>query len=461
MFELRASSADLTSKARMMVVDPFKKIPLHDADFDEIIPLGEGTQGIVYAVAVHFEGDPQEYRYVVKRLRRTRVLPPPPMCNASFSCSEPPTLSAESSFVPEVRSIASASTRRRRTFFNGPSFDKHAQITEDNTSLTENNIIKLIQIIKHNNEEYALLPYCELFLDMFMEGEMNQLDYEDRMALTCEILIDVLNAVRYLNYSKDFVHRDLKPENIALCEGKWCILDFECAAQIGQKVRVVGSPYYMHPWCFLDPSKSALPGNDMYAVGQIMKQLLLLPPSFQSTCYYDIMHEKVALYKAEIKEKWEKRITIPPTDETSVINKLIRLSEEMCGLMSDQPDIDNVIERLRRIHEEICAHLGHKVTRSPLSSEPSSLFSELYKSSKSDGYFSSSQDKAREHMREIPRVLERRRSSWGGILAEEASKSDDSDFGEMGVSVTNHYQDEVSSEGGRPCREQTNINVED
>jgi len=438
----------------MMVIDPFKKVPLHDADFDEIVPLGEGTQGIVYAVAVHFEGDPEEYRYVVKRLRRVRVLPSASACNASFSCSEPPALSAESSFVPEVRSIASS---RRK----GPSFDKHARITENTTSLTENNILKLIQIIKHNNEEYALLPYCDLFLDMFMEGQMSQLDYEDRMALTCEILIDVMNAVRYLNYSKDFVHRDLKPENIALCEGKWCILDFECAAQIGQKVRAVGSPFYMHPWCFLDPSKSALPGNDMYAVGQIMRQLLLLPSSFQSTSYYEIMHEKVSIYKAEIKEKWEKHKSAPLTDGTTIINRLIRLSEEMCGLMSDQPDIDDVIERLQQIHKEICSHLGHNIIRSPLSSEPSSLFSDLYKSSKSDGYFSSSQDKAKEYMREIPRVLERRRSSWGGILAEEASKSDDSDFGEMGMSVTAHYQDDVSSEGGRPQREQTKINMED
>jgi len=262
-----------------------------------------------------------------------------------------------------------------------------------------------------------------------MEEQFPQLDYDQRIALTCEIILDVLIAIRHLNYTKDCAHRDIKPENIALCQKKWCILDFECAAEVGQKVKgTVGSPYYMHPWCFVDCTKSTFPGNDMYAVALIMRQLLGLPSMFTSKSYYDLIDEKISIHRAEISAKWQNHEFPKFTDDSTGFGKLTRLTEQMSGLMSDQPSIDDVIDTLKSVHEKTCKNLSPTNRDSATSRDctmgfinvvqlldvpnagkldtSSSLFNDLYESSRSDGYFSSSRDKAEAYMQEVPKVLE-------------------------------------------------------
>lgn len=408
-----------TSQVKYTVIDPFQKIPFEDADFDQIVPLGEGTQGIVYAVAIHIEGDPTEYRYVVKRLRKVRTLG-----SASISCS--PSAGTYGTMTPNsvhfsfgARSVASAISRQRMKK-RGPSFDSHIEITRDSNDITDHNIIKLIKIIEHNGEEYALLPYCDLFLDTFMNQQFKSLDETQRIILSCEILIDVLEALSYLNYTKDYAHRDIKPENIALCGGKWCIVDFECAISVGQKVKgTSGSPYYMHPWCFIDSDKSTLPGNDLYAIGVVLNQLLDLPPMFHSTNYYQLVDEKIAIHKANLVTKWGNGKAESLFVDMTPFGRLRHLSEQMCGLMSDQPSIDSIINEIRMIYSS--------VSKSPLSP-----LSEIYDYSRSDGYFSSMHDKTTAFMEQVPLTLERRRSSWGGIIKlPHQSDTDMSDEGDI------------------------------
>jgi serine/threonine protein kinase len=438
-----------TNKARLTVVDPNKRVPFYEADFNEMAPLAEGTQGMVYAVLAQVEGDETEQRYVVKRLRKHRALPSasisgspsaatfftkspePPESAPPAQCSEDGLIglmqtegitSGCPSFSFNNKSLISLISRRKKRTKKGPTFDSHAYITSESETVCDNNIIKLIHVIKHNDEDYALLPYCDLFLDIFLETSFKCLDSNSRVMLSCEIILDILNAVSYLNYQKDFVHRDIKPENIALCNGKWCLVDLECAVKADNKTKNMGgSPYYMHPWCFVDTYYSSLPGNDLYAVGQVLRDLLSLPSLYHSRCFRDLANEKVALHKLRRDAKWMESIPSSYTPDDTPYGKLCRLTEQMCGLMSDQPSIDDIISEIRSVHDEMNELL------SPVSSDPSSLFSELYRSSRTDGYFSSSQDKAQSYMQEVPRMLERRRSSWGGILAKRSeSSSDDS-----------------------------------
>jgi Protein kinase domain len=446
--------------ATMTVLDPFKKVPFEEADFDEIHPLGTGQQGTVYAIAIHIKNDPEEYRYVVKRLFKRRFLPscsisgspsagtygmPSPLemalSQAERSGHTLDTLLRNDTILDGARSVlngarsVASNASKRKTHKKGPSFDNHAHITKNNDHVNEHNIVKLINVIHHKGEDYALLPYCDLFLDIFVADHFSSLSPTPHLILVCDIMLDLLKALTYLNYTVDYVHRDIKMENIARCEGKWCIIDLECAAISGSKVKdFAGSPYYMHPWCFIDTTVSALPGNDMYALGQVLKQLLLLPPSFKSTDYYRLVDEKIAIHKSKILAKWKPKSPkksnnpqpnnsqqpeIPEQSEqpSNLPNdpkgRLIHLSDIMCGLMSDQPNIDDLSNEITEILSEL-----NKTPDSPSSSsESTNLFNELFRSSRSDGYFSTSREKNEEVLSTMPKVLERRRSSWGGILA--------------------------------------------
>lgn len=434
----------VTNKARLTVIDPFRRVPLQTADFDEITPLAEGSQGMIYAVLVHIEGDDEEYRYVVKRLRKVRALPSNSISGSPSAGTFDMGTPAEQNhglidilpakeiqcdgFSFGARSIASARSRKKKL----PSFASHAAITSESESICDHNIIKLIHVINHNDEEYALLPYCDLFLDIFLETGFNSLQPEEKILLSCEIMLDLLHAVSYLNYQKDFVHRDIKPENIALCQDRWCLVDLECAVKADSKVKkIAGSAYYMHPWCFIDTNHSALPGNDLYAVGQVLRDLLSLPSMYYSKGYYDLVNEKVMLHKAKRDAKWLYSIDTPYTESNSAYGKLTRLTEQMCDLMSNQPSIDDVVAQIRDIYNE-----AKSPTLSPVSSDQSSLFSELYKSSRTDGFFSSSKEKVDTYMQEMPKMLERRRSSWGGVLVErDDDSSTDDDMLDSKVSM--------------------------
>jgi hypothetical protein len=89
----------ISKRTSLTVVDPFRQIPFDRVDFNDVIPLGEGAQGLVYAVIVRLEDDPEDYRYVVKRLKKKRILG-----GASSDCTSGRFLSSAASY-PSSASI--------------------------------------------------------------------------------------------------------------------------------------------------------------------------------------------------------------------------------------------------------------------------------------------------------------------------------------------------------------------
>ena len=307
----RASSLQIAdeiteNKARIMVVDPRGMKPLEETNFDDVIPIGKGNQGSVYAILIRMS-DGTEEKMVAKCLhKKRRVL----RCR-SFS-------SLENASITSRETISAASAPISQSSFQGlkhpipknasrqdplcPSpFTIFKSISRGDKLLVNNNLIHLTHIIEHQGEKYALSAYCSVFLDDFIETKLRYLfdnDREKYLVVVKKIMINTLNALMILNYVKGFVHRDIKPENIALCEDEWCFTDFEASARMGATSQeFVGSPYYMHPACFLDNGKTTHPGNDLYALGLVFDAILFQPKRFKSETIRELSDEKITAYK--------------------------------------------------------------------------------------------------------------------------------------------------------------------
>lgn len=417
---------DLLSKqeAIVTVVDPFRYVDFKDADFSQIVPFGEGSQGIVYAVMIHLSNDPNEYRFVIKCIKERKKLPQfvASQCQSetSFTCSFTSSICTDA--ILDSAKNAAIKIRKKKNKDNF--FHNHKNITRNHDSLSNHNIIKLIDVIKHDDgTEYALIPYCDIFLDTFFEKHFHDLNTETRLILICEIILNVLEAIIFLNYEVGYVHRDIKLDNIARFDNKWCIIDFESAILVYSKdAEFTGSPYYVHPACFSDSEKTAWPGNDMYAIAQVLRKLLMLPSDYQSDTIYGIFREKLDVYKKEIHDKWSSGIIKQyPTEIPNNEERMIIMSEKMCSLMSDQPSIDDVYKEFESIYLDL-----KKVKKSePTLSDSFSIITDLYKSSRSDGYFSSSTDGKLIFMRETCKEYTKKRNS---IYANVEFSSDDDDL---------------------------------
>jgi len=383
------------NKATLTVIDPFVKRDFKDTDFNEVVPIGEGDQGAVYAVLVKLS-DGTEERMVVKRLKRVRHLP----MNGSTS-----TIGTHSS--------------SQRAIHNHSPFETFRNISSGAISLTNNNLISLVHIMEHNGEKYALSAYAGVFLDEFIEGTLRYLYDNDRnkyLTVVKKIMLDTLRAVMMLNYDKGYVHRDIKPENIALLDDEWCLVDFEASARVGARVgQLIGSPYYIHPACFLDKNKSTHPGNDMFALSLVFERILFLPIRFKSLTYREMAEEKSELYKAVSEERYVTH-TQPETslrpNSRNVYDKLVNIAKRMGSvLMSEQPDIHDIIAEIVEMSIN----------------DDNSFLDNLYSSSKSDGFFNKSLEERQQYERQASFRRDRRRSSVVNCLQMKADFDTDED----------------------------------
>lgn len=388
---------------KLIIVDPFKSVLLEDADFNGIIPLGEGNQGIIYAVLYNGE------KYVLKTLVHKKTL----MCCSvtSFPSGDfRPELSGqfnEEEIFQKIRVVVNKKRIKRKV-----SFDAHREVTSEHTDINSHNIVKLEGIIDHEGREFALIPYCDIFLNDLIDEKFQGLTGDHHIITVCDIIIDIVKALKYLNYNKDYVHRDIKPENIALCGDKWCLIDFECAVKVGTKnPDVLGSPLYMHPSGFYNSENLALPGNDHYALGCVIKDMLYVEHEFDTSNLHRMVMEKSEKYINEIHKKWDpmgastRSESFLSLEFSNPKDKLINLSNRLCCLMSDQITVDEISENVERIRRDLLNDSKSVNIRSFLSSF------------KSDGFFQPGSSNRSP-------LLDRRTSMW---YQEPLSESDTED----------------------------------
>ncbi|MSV34931.1 MAG: serine/threonine protein kinase [Bryobacterales bacterium] len=116
------------------------------------------------------------------------------------------------------------------------------------------------------------------------------------------ILKQVCGSLREA-HEQGLLHRDIKPLNIMLCErGGQCdfvkVLDFGLVRQldvaatleISAPDRLIGTPLYMAPERFRDPT-AADPRSDIYSVGAVAYFLLTGRPVFQALTGLDLQNQ--------------------------------------------------------------------------------------------------------------------------------------------------------------------------
>jgi serine/threonine protein kinase len=395
--------------AILTVIDPFVRVNFYDEtlDFDNIVPIGQGDQGFVYAMLVKLS-DGTEERMVIKRLMRRRKR----LLANSFS-----SMSSQASQQVTCEHESVSSGRKR----NNPScspFDSFRGISHGCTKLIDDNLMVLVYMLEHRGEKFALSAYCGTFLDDFIATTLKHLYDNDRikyLIVTKKIMLDTLGALLSLNYKKGYVHRDIKPENIALYNDNWILTDFEASIRVGATVReFVGSPYYTHPSCYIDNNKSTHPGNDLYALSLVFEAILFLPKRFKSETVEQLMDEKLVLYRKAREEKYLKPYnrTLSSIRRLSTLDHLIDITARMgCELISDQPDIHDIIEEL------LIMSLN----------DDTSFLGELYRGCVSDGYFDPIQEHRVDFERHASFKTSERRKSVVQCLTTKREDSDSDD----------------------------------
>lgn len=320
--------------------------------FEDIKPLGGGNQGKIYAAKIYFYNELAELEVrhcVLKYLQ------------------------------------GSHGGRSKKIFM------AHQEISDKDESSTEHNLIKLIEILTNDDGEiFALLPYCEIFLDSVIEklGELIFSDPEKfeelKLLLALHVLHDLCDAFISLNLDKAFVHGDPKPANVGYYRGHWCLIDMDCAKIIGEPVAgISGTVEYMHPSSVRNRNNSSNPSNDLYAMGEIILNIFDGGSFTQSD--REIVATKEKQYGQALREKYELGLTPMPFLEAlntceSVETKLIKIAEYlMQPLETNQPDILMIKAEIEKLIDQLFP--------SSLSFTMEQKLHVFYDSLKSTGYF--------------------------------------------------------------------------
>jgi serine/threonine protein kinase len=160
---------------------------------------------------------------------------------------------------------------------------------------THPNVIKLKEVIRETNSEvFFVFEYADTNLYEYIEGikKRGESFPESRVK---EIIYQIANGLRYI-HSNGYFHRDMKPENILIMkdggEITVKIADFGLAKEIpsfynnSQMTDYVCTRWYRPPECILK-STNYSSAMDIWAIGCIMAELLMLSPIFPGNSEFD------------------------------------------------------------------------------------------------------------------------------------------------------------------------------
>lgn len=148
------------------------------------------------------------------------------------------------------------------------------------------NIVKLHEVIRQNEELYFVFEYINSGnLFDFVQRRRNSGEFVSE-AESRRLMFQILSGIAYVHASS-YMHRDIKPENVLVTtdeNGESCakIADLGCAKSLLEKpphTVYVGTRWYRAPEVLLhDEAYNAK--SDMWGVGAMMAELLLLRPVF-------------------------------------------------------------------------------------------------------------------------------------------------------------------------------------
>lgn len=336
-----------------------------DLNLNQITPLGGGSQGDIFAAKVMFrnnDGELETRHCVLKKITHD--------FRAKMRARNS-SLESESHHESDEKQSA---------------FQAHLDASESDETSTQHNSIKLIKLIKRaNNEELALLPYCDLFLNSAVKKINQSEKYETvKIPLALHVLNDVCNALISLHLDKELVHRDIKPDNIGFYRGHWCLIDFDCAKKLGAHVSSYsGTVNYSHPSAIYNSENTTNPATDLFALGETILFIFNQNATYQS--YRDAVATKDGEYRDALKIKHEQGISAPSlstsVEAASDIEDKIKVIARALTqkLASDQPSLLELKECILRVMEKYFAENNHP--------NAEKILNQFYEEAKSSGYF--------------------------------------------------------------------------
>jgi protein kinase len=167
--------------------------------------------------------------------------------------------------------------------------------------LSHNNIIKVKEVIRANDELHLIFEFLEQNIYQFIKDRSEPLP-ERRIRA---ILYQVFSGLAYM-HKHGFFHRDLKPENL-LVQNEVCKLaDFGLAREIRSKppfTDYVSTRWYRAPEILLRSTSYNSP-IDQFAMGCIMAELYTLKPLAPGSNEHDQVHKLCAVLGTPTKQQW-------------------------------------------------------------------------------------------------------------------------------------------------------------
>jgi len=154
--------------------------------------------------------------------------------------------------------------------------------------LTHQNIVKLKEVIRSNDELHFVFEYLEQNLYDLIKDKTNPLSETTIKS----IIYQTLEGVAYM-HKHGFFHRDMKPENLLIHQGMVKIADFGLAREIRSMppyTDYVSTRWYRAPEILLRSTNYNSP-VDIFAVGAIMAELYLNRPLFPGSNEHDQIYK--------------------------------------------------------------------------------------------------------------------------------------------------------------------------
>ncbi|XP_011089053.1 serine/threonine-protein kinase MHK-like isoform X2 [Sesamum indicum] len=154
--------------------------------------------------------------------------------------------------------------------------------------LNHPNIIKLLEIVRQNNELFFIFEYMEHNLYQIMKDRKQSFSEEEIRALMSQVLQGLAHVHKH-----GYFHRDLKPENLLVTNNIIKIGDFGLARELSSTppfTDYVSTRWYRAPEVLLQ-SSSYTPAIDMWALGAILAELFTFCPIFPGESEIDQLYK--------------------------------------------------------------------------------------------------------------------------------------------------------------------------
>lgn len=179
------------------------------------------------------------------------------------------------------------------------------------TKLKHTNIIKLIEVIRSNDELFCVFEYAPQTLYTLY------LKYKEKGQILPEKLIKsfIYQTTQGLVYmhKNGFFHRDMKPENLLLTEGNLLkIADFGLAREIRSRppfTEYVSTRWYRAPELLLKSPSYNSP-VDIYALGLIMAELYNQSPLFAGASEIDQLNKMCSVLGSPNFSTWSEGMAL-------------------------------------------------------------------------------------------------------------------------------------------------------